>query len=126
VNYRSVVILGTARRVRDPEEQRRALATVVDHVVPGRAGEARPASDAELRQTTVLRLAIETVSVKTRSGGSVPPDDDDRDLPIWSGVLPLGVEPGIAVADEHAAPGVERPSSVSPWTRPRRTADPVT
>jgi nitroimidazol reductase NimA-like FMN-containing flavoprotein (pyridoxamine 5'-phosphate oxidase superfamily) len=123
VNYRSVVILGTARRVREPEEQRRALACVVDHVVPGRADEARPASDAELRQTTVLQLAIETVSVKTRSGGSVAPDDEDRDLPIWSGVLPLTVEPGIAVADDHASPDAGRPASVSPWTRPRRTAD---
>jgi uncharacterized protein len=126
VNYRSVVILGTARRVREPEEQRRALACVVDHVVPGRAGEARPPNDAELRQTTVLQVAIETASVKTRSGGSVAPDDEDRGLPIWSGVLPLTVEPGIAVADDHASPDADRPASVSPWTRPRRVADPAT
>jgi hypothetical protein len=112
--------------VREPEAQRRALACVVDHVVPGRAGEARPPNDAELRQTTVLQVAIETASVKTRSGGSVAPDDEDRDLPIWSGVLPLTVEPGIAVADDHASPDADRPSSVSPWTRPHRVADPPT
>lgn len=118
VNYRSVVILGTARRVRDPDEQRRALGCVVDHVAPGRAGEARPPNDAELRQTLVLEVAIETASVKTRSGGPVAPDDDDRDLPVWSGVLPLTVQPGAPVPDEHSSVDVGTPASIAPWSRP--------
>jgi uncharacterized protein len=118
VNYRSVVILGTARRVREPDEQRRALACVVDHVAPGRAEEARPPTDVELRQTLVLELAIETASVKTRSGGPVAPDDEDRDLPIWAGVLPLTVQPGAVEADGSSSPAADTPPSISPWSRP--------
>ena len=68
MNYRSVVIVGVAERVRDPEEARRALACVVNHIVPGRTEEARPPTDAELRQTAVLRVPIDTASVKVRTG----------------------------------------------------------
>ncbi|HSO96155.1 MAG TPA: pyridoxamine 5'-phosphate oxidase family protein [Acidimicrobiia bacterium] len=125
VNYRSVVILGTARRVRDPGEQRRALACIVDHVVPGRAGESRPATDAELAQTMVLEVAIETASVKTRAGGSALPDEADQALPIWSGVLPLTVAAGAPAADDHASPVTGPPPSVSPWLRPGQAAPPA-
>jgi uncharacterized protein len=118
LNYRSVVIFGTARRVRDADEQRRALSCVVDHVAPGRASEARPPNDAELRQTMALEVTIETASVKTRAGGSVAPDDADRDLPVWSGAVPLTVQPGVPVADGYASPTAAPPASVSPWTRP--------
>ena len=126
VNYRSVVIVGTARRVRDADEHRRALSCVVDHVTPGRAGEARPPNDAELRQTMVLQVAIETASVKTRLGGSIAPDEEDRDLPVWSGVVPLTVRPGTPVADRHSSPSADPPASVSPWSRPDRRPAPAT
>jgi uncharacterized protein len=126
VNYRSVVILGTARRLREPDEQRQALSRVVDHVAPGRAGEARPPSEAEVRQTLVLQVAIETASVKTRSGGPVTPDDEDQDLPVWSGVLPLTVQPGAPIADGYSSPAAGPPASVSPWTRPGGHAEHAT
>jgi uncharacterized protein len=117
-NYRSVVIIGTARRLREADEQRQALSCVVDHVAPGRAGEARPPNDAELGQTMALEVMIETASVKTRSGGSVAPDDEDQDLPVWSGVLPLTTQPGAPIADGYSSPTARPPGSVSPWTRP--------
>lgn len=126
VNYRSVVIIGTARRLREPDEQRQALSCVVDHVAPGRAGEARPPNDTELRQTAVLQVAIETASVKTRSGGPVAPDDEDQDLPIWSGALPLTVQPGALIADDYSSPAAGPPASVSPWTRPGGHAEHAT
>ncbi len=116
VNYRSVVVVGTARRLREPDEQRRALACVVDHVAPGRSGEARPPSDPEQRATTVLEVAIDTASVKTRSGGPMV-DDEDRTLPIWAGVLPLTVVAGTPRPDEPATT-VDEPASISPWSRP--------
>jgi nitroimidazol reductase NimA-like FMN-containing flavoprotein (pyridoxamine 5'-phosphate oxidase superfamily) len=119
VNYRCVVILGTARRLREPDEHREVLSCVVDHVAPGRAGETRPPNDAELRQTMALEVAIETASVKTRSGGPVAPSDEDLALPAWAGVLPLTIEPGAPVADDTSSPGADPPPSVSPWTRPR-------
>ncbi|MFC6345209.1 pyridoxamine 5'-phosphate oxidase family protein, partial [Nocardioides hankookensis] len=36
MNYRSAVVIGTARIVEDPAERRRALGLTVDHMIPGR------------------------------------------------------------------------------------------
>jgi nitroimidazol reductase NimA-like FMN-containing flavoprotein (pyridoxamine 5'-phosphate oxidase superfamily) len=88
LNYRSVVIHGIAHQVTDPEEKRAALDALVDHVVPGRAADSRPANPKELAATAVLRLDLQEVSAKVRSGG--PSDEpEDVSLPYWSGVVPL-------------------------------------
>jgi nitroimidazol reductase NimA-like FMN-containing flavoprotein (pyridoxamine 5'-phosphate oxidase superfamily) len=88
INYRSVVVHGTAYQVTDPEEKRSALDALVDHVVPGRSLDSRPANAKELAATAVLRLDLTEVSAKLRTGG---PNDDPEDLtlPYWTGVVPL-------------------------------------
>ena len=86
-NYRSLVILGRATRV-DGAEAERALRAVVDHALPGRSREARPANEQELRRTAVLAVPIDEASVKVRSGGPVD-DDDDLSLEVWSGIVPV-------------------------------------
>jgi nitroimidazol reductase NimA-like FMN-containing flavoprotein (pyridoxamine 5'-phosphate oxidase superfamily) len=98
MNYRSVVVLGRAREVTDRDEKLRAMQRVVEHVVPGRWNDARRPSDGEIKGTTILALALDEASAKVRSG---PPTDDDADLglPVWAGVIPLGVEPGDPVPD---------------------------
>ncbi|WP_267246342.1 pyridoxamine 5'-phosphate oxidase family protein [Streptomyces sp. PR69] len=88
VNYRSVVVHGTARQITDPAEKRTALDALVDHAVPGRAADCRPADPKELAATAVLRIDLAEVSAKIRTGA--PSDDpEDLSLPHWSGVLPL-------------------------------------
>jgi nitroimidazol reductase NimA-like FMN-containing flavoprotein (pyridoxamine 5'-phosphate oxidase superfamily) len=89
VNYRSVVILGTARLVDDPAEKMEALRIFTDHVMKGRWDDVRQPTEQELKATTVLALPLEEVSAKVRAGG---PNDDEPDyaLPVWAGVLPLG------------------------------------
>ncbi|MFD9790169.1 pyridoxamine 5'-phosphate oxidase family protein [Streptomyces sp. NPDC059070] len=88
VNYRSVVVLGTAYEVTDPEERRTALDAIVDQVVPGRSADSRPANAKELAATAVVRLDLDEVSAKIRTGG--PKDEpEDSALPHWTGVLPL-------------------------------------
>lgn len=116
VNYRSVVVLGTAERLRD-EAAARALEVIVDHAVPGRSAEARPSDRGELRQTMVLSVPITEASVKVRTGG---PHDDERDLDpqVWAGVLPLSVVAGEPIPDEITAAGVAPPASLRPWRRP--------
>jgi uncharacterized protein len=91
MNYRSVVVLGRAREVTDQEEKLRAMQRVVEHVVPGRWDDARRPNDGELKGTTILSLPLDEASAKIRSG---PPTDDDADLelPVWAGVIPLGIE----------------------------------
>lgn len=90
MNYRSVVAYGTATKVVDDNEKRRALDAIVERVAPGRAAEARPPNDAELRSTLVLALPLREVSAKMRTGG---PLDDEADLewPAWAGVIPLAL-----------------------------------
>ncbi|MEV0444154.1 pyridoxamine 5'-phosphate oxidase family protein [Streptomyces spectabilis] len=108
INYRSVVVHGIARQVADPEEKRTALDALVEHVVPGRAADSRPANAKELAATAVLSLDLAEVSAKVRAGG--PNDDpEDMDLPHWAGVVPLrkGYDPVVPSAD--LAPGIEVP-----------------
>jgi uncharacterized protein len=64
MNYRSVMVFGTAVSVEDQEEKRRALLAIVDHVVPGRSSDTRAPTDSELRATLVLRLPISDASAK--------------------------------------------------------------
>ncbi|MEV0965804.1 pyridoxamine 5'-phosphate oxidase family protein [Streptomyces sp. NPDC049910] len=112
VNYRSVVVHGTARQVTDPEEKRTALDSLVDHVVPGRSADSRPANAKELAATAVLRLDLDEVSAKVRTGG---PSDDPEDLalPYWTGVVPLVRGYGAPVPADDLAPSVPLPAYLS-------------
>ncbi|MFI1167381.1 pyridoxamine 5'-phosphate oxidase family protein [Streptomyces sp. NPDC020801] len=108
INYRSVVVHGTAHQVTDPQEKRAALDALVDHVVPGRAADSRPANAKELAATAVLRLDLAEVSAKLRTGG-VNDEPEDLPLPHWAGVVPVRTEYGTPLADAGLAPGTELP-----------------
>ncbi|MGW2764764.1 pyridoxamine 5'-phosphate oxidase family protein [Streptomyces sp. NPDC001275] len=108
INYRSVVVHGTAHQVTDPEEKRLALDALVDHVVPGRSADSRPANTKELAATAVLRLDLDEVSAKLRVGG-VNDEPEDLSLPHWAGVVPVRREYGTPLADPDLAPGTELP-----------------
>jgi uncharacterized protein len=103
MNYRSVMVLGKARLVSDPEEKRKALECFTNHIVPGRWDEVRLPTDQELKATSVLALALDEVSAKVRTG---PPIDDDEDyaLPIWAGVVPVLTKVGEPVSDGRMPP----------------------
>ena len=118
MNYRSVVVLGQGRAVRDWHEKQDALRAIVDHVVPGRSDEARGPSEKELDATEVVALDIDEASAKIRTG---PPVDAGQDyaLPVWAGVVPLGVAVGAPVADERCTAPV--PAYVGGWTRGRHS-----
>ncbi|MFF9036358.1 pyridoxamine 5'-phosphate oxidase family protein [Streptomyces sp. NPDC014892] len=109
INYRSVVVHGTAHQVTDPEERRIALDALVDHVVPGRSRDSRPANGKEFAATAVIRLDLNEVSAKTRTGG-VNDEPEDLTLPHWAGVVPLrkGYEPPIP--DPDLPPATELPA----------------
>ncbi|MFJ3583607.1 pyridoxamine 5'-phosphate oxidase family protein [Streptomyces sp. NPDC090127] len=109
MNYRSVVVHGTAYQVTDPEERRTALDALVDHVVPGRAADSRPANARELAATAVLRLDLDEVSAKLRTGG---PNDDPEDatLPHWSGVVPVGRAYGAPIPADDLDPSIALPA----------------
>ncbi|MGW7510767.1 pyridoxamine 5'-phosphate oxidase family protein [Streptomyces massasporeus] len=108
INYRSVVVHGVAHDVTDPEEKRQALDALVDHVVPGRSADSRPANKKELAATAVIRLDLDEVSAKLRTGG-VNDEPEDLALPHWAGVVPVRRTYGTPDADPGLAPGTELP-----------------
>ena len=116
MNYRSVVVLGTAHLVTDDAEKSAALHAVVEHVARGRSAEVREPNALELKATSVLRMSLAECSAKVRTGG---PKDDEEDyaLPVWAGVLPLSLQAGAPVPDDRLAPGVALPGSVDGWRR---------
>jgi nitroimidazol reductase NimA-like FMN-containing flavoprotein (pyridoxamine 5'-phosphate oxidase superfamily) len=102
MNYRSVVVFGTATTVTDADEKDRALTALVDQMVAGRSAQCRPPTAEELRATRVVRVPLAEASAKVRTG---PPIDDPADLdpPVWwGGVVPVTTVLGTPVADEHA------------------------
>ncbi|MFF2149143.1 pyridoxamine 5'-phosphate oxidase family protein, partial [Kitasatospora sp. NPDC058190] len=86
-----------------PEELDMALAALVDHAIPGRSGEIRPANAKELAATAVIRLELDEVSAKTREDGAND-DPEDADLPHWSGLIPVTTVHGTPVPFDESVP----------------------
>jgi nitroimidazol reductase NimA-like FMN-containing flavoprotein (pyridoxamine 5'-phosphate oxidase superfamily) len=109
MNYRSVVALGSAKKL-EGAEKAAALETLVEGLVPGRSREARGPDRAELAATMILAFPLDEVSAKARSG---PPADDpaDVELPIWAGTIPLALRAGPAEPAPDAG-AIEMPPSV--------------
>ena len=116
LEYRSVVVVGNARPVRDEDEKRRALAAVVDHVAQGRSADSRPPNTRELAATAVLALDLVAVSAKVRTGGPVD-DEEDLALPHWAGVLPLNLRPDRPVPADGLDPATPLPSYLAEYRR---------
>ncbi len=88
MNYRCAVVFGVVRTVTDEREKLAALDALVERISPGRSREARGPNPRELVATSVVALQIDEASAKVRTGG--PKDDDeDMDLAVWAGVVPV-------------------------------------
>jgi hypothetical protein len=110
-NYRSVMALGRAHKVKDRDEKEARLKVFVDSLFPGRWDMLRPMNEQELKATTVLSLPLSEASAKIRTG---PPKDDVEDyaLPIWAGVVPVTMQIGSPVNDARNLAGVLPPEHV--------------
>jgi uncharacterized protein len=120
MNFRSAMVLGRTRLVEDPEEKDAALNALVEHIVPGRGAQIRVADAKELAATAVLAVPLLEVSAKVRTGGPVD-DEEDYDLPVWAGVLPLKLVPGAPVPDARLREAIPVPGHVAAWQRGRPT-----
>ena len=120
-NYRSVMVLGRTQLVTDPKEKDEVLGAFVEHIVPGRGTDVRPGDRKELVATAVLAVPLEEASAKIRTG---PPKDEDEDygLPVWAGVLPLALVPGVPAPDPRLDPAIPVPAYVAGWHRRSSTA----
>jgi nitroimidazol reductase NimA-like FMN-containing flavoprotein (pyridoxamine 5'-phosphate oxidase superfamily) len=106
MNYRSVVVRGTATAITDADDKVAALKVINDHIAPI-WDTARPPNEADLKQTLVLALPLTEASAKVRTGDPID-DEDDMDGPHWAGVVPLTATWGAPVSapDLHGAPDV--------------------
>jgi len=108
MNYRSVVVFGRATVIDDPDAKLAALRALSEHMIPGRWDEVRQPNESEMQQTTVLSLALTEGSAKVRTG---PPldDEEDYDLPVWAGVIPLRIMASSPVPDPVLPPDISTP-----------------
>ena len=116
MNYRSVVVFGTAELVENETEKYEALRLFTEHIVPQRWDDVRPPTAKELKATTVLRLPIQEASAKVRTGNPVD-DEADYDLNIWAGVIPVQLKTDGAFDDGKLKENVSVPSYVSNYKR---------
>lgn len=104
MDFRSVMVLGSAHLVVDDAEKAAALDALIDHVAPGRSARLRPTTPAELRQTAVQWIGLDEASAKVRAEG-VHDEPGDESWSVWAGVLPVALVSGAA---EPAAGSVGR------------------
>jgi nitroimidazol reductase NimA-like FMN-containing flavoprotein (pyridoxamine 5'-phosphate oxidase superfamily) len=118
MNYRSVVVLGTATLVDDPAEKLEALHRLSEHILPGRWAESRQPNERELKATFALRLPINEFSAKVRQG---PPIDDEEDYSFrtWAGVVPLHTVAEAPIPDDRCGSDVPVPIYASAYSRKR-------
>jgi nitroimidazol reductase NimA-like FMN-containing flavoprotein (pyridoxamine 5'-phosphate oxidase superfamily) len=118
VNYRSVVVLGTARPVEDPAEKLAALKALTEQLVPGRWADTRPPTRQEIKATAILALPLDEASAKIRTG---PPGNAPEDAAgyagTWTGVLPITQVVGAPVPAPDLPPGVALPQALADYGR---------
>jgi nitroimidazol reductase NimA-like FMN-containing flavoprotein (pyridoxamine 5'-phosphate oxidase superfamily) len=121
-NYRSVVILGTATEVTDPDEKETALRIFTERLIPGRWDDIRWPTRKELKATSVLVMPLDEVSAKVRVG---PPVDEGEDFehPAWAGVIPLTTQVLAPEPDPALVDGIPTPQYVTDYAlvRPNTT-----
>ena len=122
MNYRSVVVFGRATAVDDPEEKIVALRALSEHMIPGRWDDVRQPNEREVQLTTVLSLSRHEASAKVRTG---PPLDDEEDyeLPIWAGVIPLQMVADGPIADTRLPINIDAPRYALDYERPHQKPD---
>lgn len=116
MNYRSVVTLGTATPISEPAEKLAALQAFTEKLIPGRWEDARQPNEQELKATSILKLPLNEVSAKVRTGG-VEDDAADYALSVWAGIIPLRLEAESAIRDERCDTSIPTPRYAANFRR---------
>ena len=100
MNYESVMIFGKAKLLQD-DEKMAAMTAITDGLVPGMSAYARPLTKRELAGTMIVEVPLTKFSAKSRTGG-VNDEPEDKELPIWSGLIPLTTLRGAPITAENS------------------------
>lgn len=116
MNYRSVVLFGNGRIVEERDQKMHGLKVLTEHLVPGRWEDARLPSEQELNATTLISMSIDEGTAKIRTGH--PGDEEeDYDLPVWAGVIPMRLQTLSPIDDERLTEGIAVPDYVTNYSR---------
>ena len=118
VNYRSVVVIGTAEIVEGAAAKLAAMRDFVEYVIRGRWASVRPPSEQELKATMVLAVPLVEASAKVRTGFAID-DAEEYEGPAWTGVIPMKWQSAEPVEDPRAKRRVAPPKNVLRYTRPQ-------
>ena len=111
MQYRSVTLFGNPRLIVGNDDKLEAMRVISEHSLPGRWDELRAPLSREVKMTGVIAIDIAHASAK--HSDEMPDDEDeDYDIPIWAGVLPLTANFGTLIDDERLLPDVEPSAAV--------------
>lgn len=111
VNYRSVTLFGSVKKIEDTIEKEDALKCFMEHMMKDRWDNIRPMHLKELDRTLVVEMTIETASAKIRAVG-VEDEPEDYDLPVWAGLVPLKQIAEKPISDKGLPEKMEVPKHV--------------
>ena len=110
MNYRSATVFGTPSLIEDDAGKLHGMRVISENTMPGRWDELREPLQREIKMTGVIALQIDSASAKVAS--EMPDDeDDDYDIPIWAGVLPIESRLTELQSDDRLLDNVE-PSAI--------------
>ena len=121
MNYRSVVVFGRATVIEEREEKIAALEALSEHMIPGRWNEVRGPNERELQLTTVLSIPLNEASAKIRTGPPVD-DEEDYELPVWAGVVPIQMVANEPIADPRLTANIPTPTHATEYQRSPHSA----
>jgi hypothetical protein len=111
MHYRSVTVFGRPQLVDDYDASVKALRVISEQSMPGRWDELRGPHEREVKMTGVIRLDIDSASAKI-SDGMPDDEEEDYDIPIWAGVLPLDSRLTNLQGDDRVLDGVTPSAAV--------------
>lgn len=111
VNYRSVIIFSNAVKHENFDEKAAFFQELTEKIVPNSWDYLRPMKASEVNKTTLLSFEISEASARMRTG--MPNDDEaDKELPIWSGIIPIPCKRQTPLADENSV-GIPLPDHLN-------------
>jgi nitroimidazol reductase NimA-like FMN-containing flavoprotein (pyridoxamine 5'-phosphate oxidase superfamily) len=119
LNYRSVVVMGKAEVIAEPEAKLAAMRDFVEYVIRGRWAQVRPPNENELKATMVLAVPLVEASAKMRTGFAVDDENQDYDTAAWTGVLPLKWTPQTPLDDPRSKRKIPVPENIANYARPQ-------
>lgn len=111
VNYRSVTVFGSVKKIENKKEKDAALFCFMEHMMKGRWDGIREMNDEEYQRTLTVEMTIETASAKVRDVG-VADEPEDYALDVWAGLVPIKQVAEYPIADQGKPQEMEIPKHV--------------